>query len=102
MVLDDNRRVVIMGEAKVDSTQPKELHDRIADRYSAGPPTQQTRPPKGRQYEAWKTADALWKLRPAYLWLIAPWVRLAYTMSYEPLTMTPVGDLPTARDLDLG
>lgn len=64
-VLDDTGELLILGEAKVDPSQPADIVQRIRTRYSAGPPDPASRPPKGREYEAWKTADAIWKLRPA-------------------------------------
>lgn len=100
-VLDDGGAVVVMGEAKVDPRQPGDLVARIRQSYSTAPPALSTRPPKGREYEAWKTADALWKLRPRYLWLVAPGVRDAFVVSFRPLTLTRILDLPTAAELGL-
>lgn len=100
-VLNDGGRVVIMGEAKVDPSQPDDLVQRMRARYSTAPPQTETKPPKGREYEAWKTADAVWKLRPRLLWLVAPGVRAAYEMTYEPLLLRLVDDLPAAITLGL-
>jgi len=95
-VLGDAGDVLILGEAKVDPSQPDDIVQRIRARYSEGPPDPASRPSKGREYEAWKTADAIWKLRPRYVWLVAPGVRLAFEVSFSPLVLDPLADLPSA------
>jgi hypothetical protein len=99
-VLDDDGRVVIMGEAKVDPGQPDDIESRICDRWTS-PPDPASRPPKGREYEAWKTADAMWKLRPKILWLTAPGVQRAYEVSYSPFVLGRLAALPEAATLGL-
>ena len=101
-VLDDTGHAVIVGEAKVDPAQPHDLAVRVTARYSAAPTGPVDRPArKGREHEAWKLADALWKMRPDYLWLVAPGKRQAYALRFDPLALTRVDDLPTASELGL-
>lgn len=101
-IFDDEGGVTIIGEAKVDPGQPEDLIRRIRATYSMTEPTAANRPPgKGREYEAWKLADAIWKLRPNYLWLLAPGVRRAFELSFTPLSLADLPDLPSARDLNL-
>lgn len=65
-IFDDHGAVTIISEAKVDPDQPEDLIRRICAAYSMTEPTVANRPSgKGREHEAWKLADAMWKLRPA-------------------------------------
>lgn len=86
-----------MGEAKVDPTQPIDIVRRIRERHSSSRPAPGSRPPKSREYEAWKTADAIWALRPSYLWLVAPGVRLSFAVTYDPLSLREIDDLPLSE-----
>ena len=97
VVLSTDDSVFIMGEAKVDPTQPIDIVRRIRDRYSSSRPAPGSRPPKSREYEAWKTADAIWALRPTHLWLVAPGVRLSFAVTYDPLTLREIDDLPLSE-----
>lgn len=97
VVLGTDDSVFIMGEAKVDPTQPIDIVRRIRDRYSSSRPAPGSRPPKSREYEAWKTADAIWALRPTHLWLVAPGVRLSFAVTYDPLTLREIDDLPLSE-----
>lgn len=101
-VLDDTGRIVIAGEAKVDPSQPRDLIERMLAGYADSPPGPETRPPgKGRQYEAWKLAVALWGIGPSFLWLTAPGVRATFRVGLHPLTLEELPDLPSAAALGL-
>lgn len=101
-VMDDQGQVLVLGEAKVASDHPNDLIDRITAKHAACPTSSNSRPPgRGRAYEAWKLADAMWRTQAPYLWLVAPGVRLAFGVEYAPLRLLPLSDLPSQKELGL-
>jgi hypothetical protein len=102
-ILNDERRLVMVGEVKVDPKHPADLYDRMTSRYAMKPPGPEPvdAANHNREEEAWALATRLWKIRPAYLWLTAPGVRDAYRCEYEPLRLHSLADLPRADELGL-
>jgi hypothetical protein len=98
-ILDDDGRVVVLGEAKRAASMLDRLVTAVMDRFGAAPPGEET---KKRGDEARQLAWRLWTVRPALLWLIAPGVREAYSCSFEPLELSPAGGLPRAAEMSLG
>jgi hypothetical protein len=98
-VVDDQGRVVVLGEAKKESRDLDYLLDQLPT-YAAddpGPPT--TREPKRAVR---KLAHRLWLTRAPWLWLIGPADRRVFEVSFEPMVLRRRAALPTAEDLKLG
>lgn len=97
-ILDDDGRVVVLGEAKRERGMLDKLRVAVETRFAAAEPATDT---KKRGDEARQLAWRLWTVRPAYAWLIAPGQRDALRCEYEPLRLTPVA-LPHAAEIGLG
>jgi hypothetical protein len=93
-VLDDARRVVILGEAKKESKDLDRLLRGLQRHANVEP--EPKRADESRQL-AWR----LWKARPDFLWLIGPSDRRAFKCSFGPLQLEPLTAIPGASDLDL-
>jgi hypothetical protein len=98
-VVDQQGRVVVLGEAKKESRDLDYLLDQLPTYAAAdpGPPT--TREPKRAVR---KLAHRLWRTRAPWLWLIGPADRRAFEVSYEPMALRRRPSLPAAEDLSLG
>jgi hypothetical protein len=93
-VLDDDGAVIILGEAKKESSD--------LDKLLTGLLTYQgEQPPPKRGDEPRQLAWRLWVTRAPFLWLVGPSDRRAFRVDYEPLTLTPVGRLPSGPAMGL-
>jgi hypothetical protein len=97
-VLDDDNRVVVLGEAKRSVPMLEKLLLSMADRFVALPPSPET---KKRGDEARQLAWRLWTVKPSYILLAGPGVRRGYECTVAPLHLTRLADLPRATALGL-
>ena len=79
-ILDDDGRVVVLGEAKRDTAMLEKLRTNVDRRYAGAAPDMTTTKDEARQL-AWR----LWTVAPDYTWLIGPNHRPAFTTSTSPL-----------------
>lgn len=70
----------------------------IHERFTRAAPVPES---KKRGDEAGQLAWRLWQVRPDFCYLLGPGHREALQCGYEPLTLSPVGMLPTAGALGL-
>jgi hypothetical protein len=94
-ILNNQGQVFVLGEAKRNLHMLDSLIDVILERYAANNPGQEGRN-EPRQL-AWR----LWETRAPYLWLIGPGERRAFRITYSPLSIKSIGNLPTAKMFDL-
>jgi len=98
-ILDDNGRVVVLGEAKRQRSMLPTLVTAAVQRFGEEAPDDDS---KKRGDEARQLAWRLWTVHPALAWMIAPGQRDAYSCSYSPLELTELSDgLPPAAALGL-
>ena len=97
-ILDDNGRVVVLGEAKRDVGMLQTLRSNVIHRYTDAPPDM-----TGSKDEARQLAWRLWIVAPDYTWLIGPNHRSAFVTSLSPLRLeaTADGRLPAAEAIGL-
>ena len=95
-VLDDQGKVVILGEAKRRSDMLDRLVEEIQRHYN------ERNPGKEARNEARQLAWRLWQTRAPFLWLIGPGDRHAYSVGYDPLTLKRLPSLPRADNFNLG
>ena len=98
-ILDDDGRVVVLGEAKRATGMLGKLRADVLARYSDVEPDMAEDKDEARQL-AWR----LWKVSPPYTWLIGPNHRQAFTTTTSPLrleSVPPDGKLPPASELGL-
>jgi hypothetical protein len=93
-VLDDDSRIVILGEAKKESAELDKLERGLVRYLDVEPEPKRADEP--RQL-AWR----LWKTRAPYLWLVGPNDRRAYQVHYDPVRLTRLPALPQAAAIDL-
>jgi hypothetical protein len=86
-VLNDDGAVVVLGEAKKESSDLDKLQSGLLS-HQGEPPT-----PK-RGDEPRQLAWRLWVTRAPYLWLIGPSDRRAFRVDHEPLVLRPLDRLP--------
>lgn len=98
-IVDEQGRVVVLGEAKKESRDLDYLLD-LLPTYAAGDPG----PPTTRESKraVRKLAHRFWRTRAPWLWLIGPADRRAFEVSYEPMALRRRPSLPAAEDLSLG
>jgi len=94
-IVDDANKVVVLGEAKRSLAMLEPLLNDVSQKYGQRNPG-----PEGRN-EARQLAWRLWTSRAPFLWLIGPGERRAYEASYNPLRLTHIPGLPSARELKL-
>ena len=97
-VLDDDGRVVVLGEAKRSNAMLDRLLTQVLDRFADVAPGPET---KKRGDEARQLAWRLWTVRPSRLWLIGPGSVRSWVCSYEPLTLEEEPAPPMAAALGL-
>lgn len=97
-ILDDARRVVVLGEAKRSTPALATLARGAVERFGDAPPTYAT---KRRGDEQRQLAWRLWAVAPRFTWLIGPGHREAFRTSLRPLRLEPLPELPQAADLEL-
>jgi hypothetical protein len=97
-ILDDDGRVVVLGEAKRDTAMLETLRCAVDRRYAVAAPDMTAAKDEARQL-AWR----LWTVAPDYTWLIGPNHRAGFTTTTSPLRLEPTvdGRLPAASDLGL-
>lgn len=95
-ILDDEKRIVVLGEAKRTAPMLDKLVADVTGKYGSENPGEEGRN-ESRQL-AWR----LWTTQARYLWLIGPDVRSAFAVDYAPLRLTALNSLPSAHDLHLG
>jgi hypothetical protein len=95
-ILADDGSVLVLGEAKRDTTMLSKLVSGMEGRFADSEPSvdSQKRGDETRQL-AWR----LWTTRAPYLWLIAPGERRAFSCSYGPLRLRALSGLPDAMQL---
>ncbi len=94
-ILDDDKAVVVLGEAKRSLFMLDRIVTEIQEQYGTEDPGEQ-----GRN-EARQLAWRLWRTRAPYLWFIGPGERRAYRMRYAPLAFEALPSLPRAEGLGL-
>ncbi len=97
-VLDDERRVVVLGEAKRDVGMLGLLLADVLARFSEEAPDEDS---KRRGDEARQLAWRLWTVQPDRLWLIGPGVIRSFRCSFSPLELEPESALADAAALGL-
>src|SRR5690349_18635482 len=93
-VLDDDSRVRVLGEAKKESKALDRLECGLLEHLGEEPDPRRGDEP--RQL-AWR----LWRTRAEYLWLVGPGDRRAFRVTYEPLALEPMEDLPPGPSVGL-
>lgn len=81
-VVDDDGRVVVLGEAKRSNHLLDLLLEQVLARFGEQPPSPES---KKRGDEARQLAWRLWTVRPSRLWLIGPGSIRSWVCSYDPL-----------------
>ena len=94
-VLADNGSVAILGEAKKESTDLDKLERGLLSHQGEQPAPRRGDEP--RQL-AWR----LWITRAPFLWLVGPSDRRAYRVTYEPLELEAIDNLPGGHAMGLG
>jgi hypothetical protein len=97
-VLDDDERVVVLGEAKRATKMLAKLLQDIDTRFAQSAPNEDS---KKRGDEVRQLAWRLWTVQPDFCWLVAPGTRLAYQCEYAPLRLTALRSLPSAAEIGL-
>lgn len=97
-VLDDEGRVVVLGEAKRDVNMLEKLRVACLERFAGAAPGPET---LKRGDEARQLAWRLWTVAPSYTWLIGPGERSAFQTSLGPLALVRLASLPAAEELQL-
>lgn len=97
-IVDDDGRVIILGEAKREAGMLTRLVKAIEDRFADAAPTDES---KKRGDEARQLAWRLWTVQPPLCWLIGPGERISYDCSYAPLRLSEPSPLPDAKRLGL-
>lgn len=97
-VLDDDERIVVLGEAKRDTKMLGKLLRDVEGRFKQGAPTDDS---KKRGDEARQLAWRLWTVQPDFCWLIAPGTRIAYQCEDAPLRLSALRSLPPAAEIGL-
>jgi hypothetical protein len=97
-ILNDQARVVVLGEAKRENSMLDRLRAACISRFADAPPGQET---KKRGDEARQLAWRLWTVEPIYTWLIGPGRCDAYRTRTNPLRLERHPQLPDARELGL-
>jgi hypothetical protein len=97
-VVGDGGDVVVLGEAKRESSMLDRLATGVVERFASAAPIDDS---KKRGDEVRQLAWRLWTTHAPYLWLVGPGSRQAYACSYEPLRLERLAALPNARDLGL-
>jgi hypothetical protein len=97
-VLDDDGRVVVLGEAKRSATALTTLRETVIQRFSATPPGPES---KTRGDEARHLAWRIWTVQPDFVWLIGPGTRDAFEARLHPLDLIAAPGLPAASALGL-
>jgi hypothetical protein len=97
-IVDDDSRVIILGEAKRERGMLPRLVRAVEERFAAAAPTEES---KKRGDEARQLAWRLWTVHPPLCWLIGPGERVSYKCSYGPLRLSEPGPLPDAKRLGL-
>lgn len=97
-ILDDEGRVVVLGEAKRDAAMLTKLRAACLARFSGRAPGPDS---KKRGDEARQLAWRLWTIGAPYTWLIGPGARQAYRTSLAPLRLDVLPQLPNASVLGL-
>lgn len=97
-ILDDNSRVVVLGEAKRSTPALTDLRVGALRRFDQAVPAHETQKRGDEQRQlAWR----IWTVRPAITWLIGPGHREAFSTEFSPLRLTSLPNLPAAADLEL-
>lgn len=97
-VLDDDERIVVLGEAKRDTKMLARLLEAVGSRFAQGAPGEES---KKRGDEARQLAWRLWRVQPDFCWLVAPGMRIAYQCEHAPLRPSALGHLPPAAEIGL-
>ena len=97
-ILDDNRAVRVLGEAKRATPALSILRRGVVERFGDEMPSVES---KRRGDEQRQLAWRLWTVSPEFTWLIGPGHREAFRTSIAPLRLSSLPQLPQARDLDL-
>jgi hypothetical protein len=97
-IVDDDSRVVILGEAKRDVRALSTLRNGLLQRFADLEPGDES---KKRGDEQRQLAWRLWTVRPSIAWLIGPGHREAFTSEVSPLRLTALAGLPHADELGL-
>ena len=97
-IVDDDSRVVVLGEAKRDVGALTTLRKGLLQRFAYLEPGEET---KRRGDEQRQLAWRLWTVRPAVTWLIGPGHREAFSTETGPLRLTALPGLPPATQLGL-
>lgn len=97
-IVDDDQRVIVLGEAKRDVAMLDKLRASMLDRFALEEPGPET---KKRGDEARQLAWRLWTTGAPYCWLIGPGHRPAFRVGLAPLTLNAVSGLPAASQLGL-
>jgi hypothetical protein len=94
-ILDDEGKIVVLGEAKRALRMLDNLISIVLRDYRDADPG-----PEGRN-EPRQLAWRLWRTRAPYLWLIGPGDHRAYKVSYGPLCLERIPRLPAASDMGI-
>jgi hypothetical protein len=97
-ILDDDGRVVVLGEAKRGNGMLAKMVSVMSERFADRAPGDDS---KKRGDESRQLAWRLWTVRAPYAWLIEPDDRMAYSCSYDPLSLQRLTGLPPADKLGL-
>ncbi len=97
-IVDDDEKVVVLGEAKRDVAMLDKLRASMLERFASQEPGPET---KKRGDEARQLAWRLWATKAPYCWLVGPGHRPAYRVGLSPLTFELLPGLPSASALGL-
>ena len=97
-ILDDDRAVRVLGEAKRATHTLSTLRRGVVERFGDQTPSVGS---KRRGDEQRQLAWRLWTVGPELTWLIGPGHREAFQTTIAPLRLSSLPKLPPARDLNL-
>lgn len=97
-ILDDQERVVVLGEAKRSTSALAPLARGVVSRFFESAPSEAS---KRRGDEQRQLAWRLWTVAPQFTWLIGPGHREAFRTRVSPLRLDSMPQLPHATALKL-